>query len=85
MSPGKRNGETCFGIREMSMIHISINGKNQAVPEGSTPSAVLTAGGYPTTHIAVAVNKRIIRREELDSFSLQEGDALIIIGAVKGG
>ena len=39
----------------------------------------------PTTGIAVAVNQRMVPRTEWDSYTLNEGDNIIIIKAVCGG
>ena len=39
----------------------------------------------PTTGIAVAVNQRMVPRTKWDSYTLNEGDNIIIIKAVCGG
>ena len=39
----------------------------------------------PTTGIAVAVNNRMVPRTEWDSYTLNEGDRILIIKAVCGG
>ena len=39
----------------------------------------------PTTGIAIAVNNRMVPRSEWDSYTLREGDSILIIKAVCGG
>lgn len=39
----------------------------------------------PATGIAVAVNNRMVSRTEWDSYTLSEGDNILIIKAVCGG
>ena len=39
----------------------------------------------PATGIAVAVNNRMVPRAEWDSYTLNEGDRILIIKAVCGG
>ena len=38
-----------------------------------------------TTGIAIAVNNRMVPRREWDSYTLHEGDSILIIKAVCGG
>ena len=39
----------------------------------------------PATGIAIAVNNRMVPRREWDSYTLHEGDSILIIKAVCGG
>ena len=39
----------------------------------------------PATGIAIAVNNRMVPRSEWDSYTLHEGDSILIIKAVCGG
>lgn len=66
--------------------HITINGK--AEPFQSQPlSDWLSARGITPAQggIAVAVNSKIVRREEWPSFTPKSGDEIEIITAVSGG
>lgn len=67
------------------MIQITINGQADSVAECTSLASYLEAKGYRSEHIAVAVNQKIVKRNLHASTNLMEGDALIIIGAVKGG
>ncbi len=59
---------------------------NQEVETGAiTLSQFSQEQNLPTTGIAVAVNQRMIPRTEWDSYTLNEGDNIIIIKAVCGG
>ena len=59
---------------------------NQEVETGViTLSQFSQEQNLPTTGIAVAVNQRMIPRTEWDSYTLNEGDNIIIIKAVCGG
>ena len=59
---------------------------NQEVETGAiTLSQFSQEQNLPTTGIAVAINQRMIPRTEWDSYTLNEGDNIIIIKAVCGG
>ena len=59
---------------------------NQEVETGViTLSQFSQEQNLPTTGIAVAVNQRMVPRTKWDSYTLNEGDNIIIIKAVCGG
>ena len=59
---------------------------NQEVETGAiTLSLFSQEQNLPTTGIAVAVNQRMVPRTKWDSYTLNEGDNIIIIKAVCGG
>ena len=59
---------------------------NQEVETGAiTLSQFSQEQNLPTTGIAVAVNQRMVPRTKWDSYTLNEGDNIIIIKAVCGG
>ena len=59
---------------------------NQEVETGAiTLSLFSQEQNLPKTGIAVAVNQRMVPRTEWESYTLNEGDNIIIIKAVCGG
>ncbi|MDO4779441.1 MAG: sulfur carrier protein ThiS [Bacteroides sp.] len=66
-------------------MQIIFNQKPVEVEEGASVLSALTLFGVPMQHIAVAVNKQIVRRDEWDSKILKENDDIMVITAVKGG
>lgn len=53
--------------------------------EATTLSLFSLEQNLPATGIAVAVNNRMVPRAEWDSYTLNEGDRILIIKAVCGG
>ena len=67
------------------MIRLTVNGKEEELP-GPTPlPAYLESLGVKLRRIAVAYNGEVVRREELASVTLSDGDTLEIVHAVGGG
>ena len=59
---------------------------DQEVESGATTLSLFSLEqNLPATGIAVAVNQRMVPRTEWDSYTLSEGDNIIIIKAVCGG
>lgn len=66
-------------------MQIFFNQKPVEVEKGASVLSVLTAFGVPMQHVAVAVNKQIVRRNEWNTKILKDNDDLMVITAVKGG
>lgn len=59
---------------------------DQEVESGATTLSLFSSEqNLPATGIAVAVNNRMVPRAEWDSYTLNEGDRILIIKAVCGG
>lgn len=59
---------------------------DQEVEIGATTLSLFSLEqNLPATGIAVAVNNRMVPRAEWDSYTLNEGDRILIIKAVCGG
>lgn len=59
---------------------------DQEVESGATTLSLFSLEqNLPATGIAVAVNNRMVPRSEWDSYTLNEGDRILIIKAVCGG
>ena len=67
------------------MLDITLNGKPEAVEEGSTVSGLLESKRVNLGRVAVELNRRILRREEYATILLAEGDALEVVTFVGGG
>lgn len=66
-------------------MQIFFNQKPVEVEKGASVLSVLTSFGVPMQHVAVAVNKQIVRRDEWNTTILKDNDDLMVITAVKGG
>lgn len=59
---------------------------DQEVESGATTLSLFSLEqNLPATGIAVAVNNRMVPHAEWDSYTLNEGDRILIIKAVCGG
>ena len=59
---------------------------DQEVESGATTLSLFSLEqNLPATGIAVAVNNRMVPRAEWNSYTLNEGDRILIIKAVCGG
>ena len=65
-------------------MNVCVNGKNVAVPPGSTLSALIQKLSLGSK-IAVEHNREIVPRSQYDSLELSEGDRLEIVQAIGGG
>lgn len=66
-------------------MKITLNQKEIILPNEITLGELLRSEGIEGGHVAVAINQTIIKRANWDATSLNEGDKILIIGAVKGG
>jgi sulfur carrier protein len=73
-----------FNTNERS-VKATINGETRELPDGLTVGKLLEMLGTARTGIAVARNDRVVRRDDYDSHSIEQGDRIEIIKAVAGG
>ena len=66
-------------------MQVFVNGEAQEVSDGASVSDLLAAVSAPSEGIAVEVNQAIVRRADLVSHHLNEGDRVEIVGLVGGG
>lgn len=66
-------------------MRISVNNKETDLQNGNTVADLTAQLELPLQGVAVAVNNRMIPRKEWDTFTLNEGDNLVIIKAACGG
>ncbi|HKV41564.1 MAG TPA: sulfur carrier protein ThiS [Blastocatellia bacterium] len=66
-------------------MKIVLNGSEADVPDGAGIRDVIAALDLIPERVAVEVNRRILRRQEWDSITLAEGDAVEIVHFVGGG
>ena len=64
---------------------LTLNGEPVELPDGATIRDMLAHYGREDAGVAVAVNLDVVRREEFDSTTLQDGDRVDIVTAVGGG
>lgn len=66
-------------------MKIILNSKEQIVDEGISVDGLASQLGLPQGGVAIAVNNRIVKRDEWKSTLLNENDSVIIIKAACGG
>lgn len=66
-------------------MQITLNHQNITCPEGTTLEELLRLHGIKGKHIALALDNRVIKRELWAEIKVQEGDNILVIGAIKGG
>ena len=67
------------------MIAVRINGQEREVSDATTLSDYVDTLKLDLRRIAVAHNGTVVRREELSSVTMAEGDQVEIVRAVGGG
>tara|TARA_B100001245_G_C22544020_1_gene272612 strand:+ start:307 stop:510 length:204 start_codon:yes stop_codon:yes gene_type:complete len=67
------------------MIEVTVNGKQLQVEEPASLVSYLESIGVNIKLIAVALNGTVLRRDELTSITLTEGDEVEVVRAVGGG
>ena len=67
------------------MIRLTVNGKARQLDEPTPLVTYLESMGVSLRLIAVALNGTVLRREELNSVTLSDGDEVEIVRAVGGG
>ena len=66
-------------------MNITVNGETREVPDDLTVLHLLEHLGLPPAHVAVEVNREIVRRAEHASHHVKAGDALELVHFVGGG
>lgn len=67
-------------------MNIYCNGKAIAVDERASLYSLLVLTDFANKiGIAVAVNNSVVKKQDWDSYPLQENDKVLIISATKGG
>ncbi|MCG6887195.1 MAG: sulfur carrier protein ThiS [Proteobacteria bacterium] len=66
-------------------MEITVNGKQQQVPDNYTAAALVESLGLTGKRIAMEVNLEIVPRSCYDSHALAAGDHIEIVHAVGGG
>jgi thiamine biosynthesis protein ThiS len=66
-------------------IDIEINGEPRRVPEGLSVSGLLERLEVDRRTVVVELNRRIVRRAELDDVRVVDGDRVEIVRFVGGG
>ncbi len=69
----------------MGRIKITINGIEKEVPQNTTIKELLSSLGVLDKTMAVAVNMKIIKKDEWDKFIINEGDKIEALNFVGGG
>ena len=67
------------------MIALIVNGKERELDGPTNLQDYVESLGVNVNHIAVAHNGNVLRRDELPSVTLQQGEQLEIVSAVGGG
>lgn len=66
-------------------IRIRLNGEERSVPAGLDVADLLERVGVDRREVVVERNREILRRDELEDFSVEEGDTLELVHFVGGG
>jgi len=66
-------------------MRVTVNGKDTAVPDGSTLIKLLAQLSLAESRLAVELNHMIVPRSQHATQALQEGDAIEIVHAIGGG
>ena len=66
-------------------MKVRVNGKDRDLPDSVNLREYVVSLGVNMATIAVAVNGEVVKRDDLSSVELAEGDAVEIVRAVGGG
>ncbi len=66
-------------------MRVRVNGKDRDLPESVNLREYVASLGVNMAAIAVAVNGEVVKRDDLASVELAEGDTVEIVRAVGGG
>ena len=69
----------------MTELEILVNGEPRRLPGPATASDLLRYLGLDPRTVVVELNRRIVRRPQLDETSLTNGDAVELVHFVGGG
>jgi thiamine biosynthesis protein ThiS len=69
------------------MMTLRINGEERRIPEIRTLSELLSALEIDprSAGVAVALNRRVVARRELETTPVRDGDQIEVVHAVQGG
>src|SRR4051794_16880597 len=79
-----RLGE-CYSLSPMSELCLTVNGKSQTAPAGTTVAGLLEIMGVDPARVAVERNLDIVPRQTWRESTLAEGDKLEIVAFIGGG
>ena len=74
-----------FGIKQINVIKVVVNGEAQELPSGCTVSDLLEKLGLDSRALAVEVNHQLKPRNLHDVTVIAQGDVLEIVTLVGGG
>ena len=66
-------------------MELVINGERRTVPEGLTALNVLEYLSVPSERVVVEVNLTILKRAQLETTTLKDGDRVEIVQLIGGG
>ncbi len=66
-------------------MRVRVNGEDRDLPQAITLSDYVASLGVNMASIAVAVNGEVVKRDDMPSVELAEGDTVEIVRAVGGG
>lgn len=66
-------------------IRIRLNGEERSVPAGLDVADLLERVGVDRREVVVERNREILRRDQLEDVSVEEGDTLELVHFVGGG
>ena len=66
-------------------MRVRVNGKDRDLPESANLREYVASLAVNMAAIAVAVNGEVVKRDDLASVKLAEGDSVEIVRAVGGG
>lgn len=69
----------------MEKVKITLNGREEAVPENTTLEGLIAARGLKPEHIIVEFNGDLVKREAWPGINLKENDRIEILRFVGGG
>ena len=69
----------------MNRINVTINGEARAVPAPITLAGLITHFGLEPRMVVAELNRRIVRRGELDATPVADGDSVELVHFVGGG
>jgi thiamine biosynthesis protein ThiS len=69
----------------MNQLEITVNGEPRRLPSPATAAGLLNQLGLDPRTVVVELNRKIIRRPQLEETALSEGDAVELVHFVGGG
>lgn len=72
-------------IARVERMELTINGKPERVPDGTTLRALIERLGLGKSACAAEVNQRLVPRREHESTPLADGDRVELVTLVGGG